>query len=149
VIKSQRFQTGTEAPGDNLITHPYTTDLLTNGVVGKTVQYQLAVTNTGNTTLTNVTPSDTGCHSGTLSPTSVFALPASASTSFFCSHVITSADRSSGFFENGNTGNPCSVSATPPSGSLPADSCGPVVVIVRCTCPHIFLGYCGQLLHAR
>lgn len=59
--------------------------------VGKTVAYELVVTNTGTTTI-SVNLKDDGCDAGTLSPAGPQAILAGASLTFTCSHKLAAAD---------------------------------------------------------
>jgi hypothetical protein len=86
VVKEQRLDNSTAA---------YTTNVLT-GTVGQKVDYEMIVTNTGNTTLT-LSFSDPRCDAGTLTGpfggvNSDGTLPAGAQTVWFCSHILAAAD---------------------------------------------------------
>jgi hypothetical protein len=86
VVKEQRFDNSTA---------PYTTNVLT-GVVGQKVDYEMIVTNTGDTPLT-LTFSDPHCDAGTLTGpfggiSSDGTLPPGAQTVWFCSHILAAVD---------------------------------------------------------
>ena len=59
--------------------------------VGDTVFYEMVVTNTGNTTLSE-TLSDPRCDAGTLSQTAPVTLVPGQSATYYCSHLLTSKD---------------------------------------------------------
>lgn len=62
------------------------------GTPGKTVEYKMVVTNTGNTTLDDVTLSDPRCDSGTLTPTGSVTLAPGASAVYYCAHTLRASD---------------------------------------------------------
>jgi hypothetical protein len=89
----------------------YTTAQL-SGTVGETVHYEIVVKNTGNVPVTIGSFSDPQCDQGTLTGgTGGPALPAGASTTYTCTHLLDTVDGSAGSYTNTVT-----VSATPPSG---------------------------------
>lgn len=89
----------------------YTTSTLT-GQVGQKVLYQMTVTNTGNTSLTFSNFTDAHCDAGTISggPGSG-SVAAGSSTTWTCSHLLTTADQTAGSYSNNAT-----VTGTPPNG---------------------------------
>jgi hypothetical protein len=89
----------------------YTTGAL-NGVAGQTVDYEILVHNTGNVPLTLSSFSDPGCDAGTVTGGSEGTpLAVEASTTYLCTHVLSSADQLSGSHSNTVT-----VTGTPPEG---------------------------------
>jgi len=86
---------------------PFTTAPLT-GAVGKTVDYEVVVTNTGNTTLTFSNFMDAQCSSIAGGPAGPLAIGGSAT--YTCSHLLTLANANSAYE------NSASVTATPPEG---------------------------------
>jgi hypothetical protein len=89
----------------------YTTGAL-NGAVGQTVDYEILVHNTGNVPLTLSSVSDPGCDAGTVTGGSEGTpLAVEASTTYLCTHVLSSADQLSGSHSNTVT-----VTGTPPEG---------------------------------
>lgn len=89
--------------------------------VGETVEYQIVVKNTGNTSL-QVMLSDPMCDAGSLAPSGIRTVAAGASASYFCSHLLVKDN--AGAFANIAT-----ATGIAPSGS----SVGPVAsrVIVK------------------
>jgi hypothetical protein len=75
--------------------------------VGQAVTYETLATNTGNTPLTFTGFSDPGCDS-MLADGQPGAVAPHSSVTFLCSHSLTNADRTAGFFANaaGLTGTP-------------------------------------------
>jgi uncharacterized repeat protein (TIGR01451 family) len=96
IVKRQRIAGGAGA---------YTTSTLP-GQVGQTVEYEIAVTNTGNVPLTLSDFTDTHC--GTVSgPLGGDVLPVGAKTEYTCTHVLS---------EGGSYVNEATVTGTPPEG---------------------------------
>jgi hypothetical protein len=82
------------------------------GAVGQEVEYEIVAKNTGNVPLTLSNFTDTGCDEGTLSGgPGESQVPSEASTTYFCRHTLTEADRESGSYSNS-----ASVTGTPPEG---------------------------------
>jgi hypothetical protein len=104
----------------------YTTSQV-SGTVGETVHYEIVVKNTGNVPVTIGSFSDPQCDQGTLTGgTGGPALPAGASTTYTCTHLLDAADGSAGSYTNVVT-----VSATPPSeGTTITHSSNTVVATV-------------------
>jgi len=89
----------------------YTTSPLT-GQVGRTVDYEILVKNTGNVPLTLGSFTDPRCDAGTVSGgPGVGALAPESSTSYLCTHLLDEADQSAGSYANTVT-----VTGTPPNG---------------------------------
>jgi hypothetical protein len=106
VAKSQKLAGSTSG---------YTTSIIT-AAVGQRVEYQMSVTNTGGVDLA-LSFSDPRCDQGTVSgpfgtrnPDGTLA--PGKTVDYYCSHVITRADRTAGSFTNTVT-----IVGTPPSGS--------------------------------
>ncbi len=103
----------------------YTTSTLT-GDVGQTVDYQITVNNTGNTSLTFSNLTDANCDSGTISGgPGNSPVAAGGSTTYTCHHVLTAADQTAGSYSNNAT-----VTGTPPSGTGITQTSNTVVVTV-------------------
>jgi hypothetical protein len=104
---------------------PYTSSQL-SGQVGQTIDYEILITNTGNVPLRFASFSDPQCDAGTLAGgTEGAALPAGASTTYTCSHVIDSTDATAGSYSNTVT-----VTGTPPTGEgEPVTSSSNTVVV--------------------
>ncbi len=105
VVKAQKLAGSTSG---------YTTSAIT-AAVGQRVEYQMSVTNTGAVALA-IGFSDARCDPGTLSgPFGTLnpdrTLAPGGTVDYYCSHVITKADRSAGSFTNTMT-----ITGTPPSG---------------------------------
>jgi uncharacterized repeat protein (TIGR01451 family) len=127
---NQASVTGTPPPGDGVpVTHPsnevivnvppptpsftteklqklangggsYTSSTLT-GAVGQSVDYEVLVKNTGTVALTLTGFTDPGCDTGTSSGGPIGGvLAVGASTSYTCTHVLTSADQTAGSHAN-------------------------------------------------
>ncbi len=89
----------------------FTTSTL-SGKVGQTVDYEIRVKNTGNVTLSMGALLDTQCDTGTISGGPIGGMLApGASTSYLCSHVLSSADQTAGSYSNAAT-----LVGTPPDG---------------------------------
>jgi hypothetical protein len=101
----------------------YTTATLALGHVGKTVEYEVVVKNTGNVPLTFTNFLDPKCDEGTITggPSEPVAL--GGSTTYFCKHVLTEADREVGFYTNA-----ASVTGTPEGGPETTEESNTVVV---------------------
>jgi hypothetical protein len=82
------------------------------GQVGQTVDYEIVVRNTGNVPLSLGNFSDPRCDEETISGgPGVAELAAGASSTYLCSHLLGTADRTSGRYLNAVT-----LTATPPEG---------------------------------
>ena len=68
--------------------------------VGELINYQIVVTNTGETPLTNIVISDAKADAGSINPSSVATLAVGASTTFTATHKITQADIEAGLVVN-------------------------------------------------
>ncbi len=88
---------------------PFTSETIP-GAVGQTVVYQSTATNTGNTPLSFTGFSDPGCEGKPMGGTSSVISPR-GSTTYFCMHTLTNADREAGFYANA-----ASVTGTPEPG---------------------------------
>ena len=84
-----------------------TTEPLT-GKVGQVVDYQVTVANTGNTPLTFSNFKDARCDPGTIAGGSLSPIEPSETLVFTCTHTLTAADQTAGFYMN-----VASVTATP------------------------------------
>ncbi|HPZ50455.1 MAG TPA: hypothetical protein PLA44_11450, partial [Propionibacteriaceae bacterium] len=90
---------------------------------GDFIDYTFTVTNTGNTTLTNVGITDAKCDATAVllplpsTTTSLASLAPGATVQFQCTHTITQTD-----INGGGATNTASVSATPPTGTTLASS---------------------------
>src|ERR1700726_3219438 len=100
--KAQKYSTKTK----------YTKELLKFGKVGQVVDYAITVHNTGNEPL-ELNFSDPHCDSGTITGGPGGPLPRFGSTTYFCTHTITTADREAGSYCNVAT-----VTGTPPEGPV-------------------------------
>ena len=78
---------------------------------GDVINYTINVTNTGSSTLSNVTVTDAGADAGSISPASIASLAAGASATVTARHTVTQANVSAGSYSN-----QASVSGTDPSG---------------------------------
>ena len=109
----------------------YTTSTLT-GNVGQTVLYQMAVTNTGDTSLTFSNFTDAHCDAGTIAggPGSS-PVAAGSSTTWTCRHVLSTADQTAGSYSNNAT-----VTGTPPGGSEITQTSNTVVVTLSAPTHH-------------
>jgi hypothetical protein len=101
IVKSQEIA----ASGTGFTTSPL------NGKVGETVDYQVAVKDTGNTTLTFTSFADPRCDAGTLAGGPSKALAPGESAIYTCHHTITAADLTAGSYSN-----TAAATATPPQG---------------------------------
>ncbi len=128
VVKAQKLAGSTSG---------YTTSVITPGV-GRLVEYQMSVTNTGGVALA-IGFSDARCDPGTVSgPFGTLnpdhTLAPGRTVDYYCSHVITTHDRLAGSFTNTVT-----ITGTPPSGpplsgtSSVTASVPTVVVKAACT----------------
>lgn len=94
---------------------------------GQTVTYSFLVTNTGNTTLTDVTVAEgefTGSGAlGALAPTSVESLAPGASTTFTATYTLTQTD-----VDRGTTSNTATATALPPTGERVESAPSTVVI---------------------
>jgi hypothetical protein len=113
VVKEQKIGNGT-----------FTTNTLT-GSVGQTVQYEIIVTNTGNTALTFTHFSDPHCQTIEGGPGTTAVQPGD-STVFTCDHVLTKAD-----LKRGSHSNVATVTGTPPGGAPISGASNKVVVKVK------------------
>jgi hypothetical protein len=109
----------------------YTSSQLT-GVAGQTVDYEILVKNTGNVPLSLGSFSDPQCDAGTLAGGTEggAALPAGASTTYTCTHLLDTADAVAGSYLNTVT-----LTGAPPGGegSPVTNSSNTVVVTVSPT----------------
>jgi hypothetical protein len=89
--------------------------------VGETVEYEIVVSNTGNTSL-KVMLSDPMCDAGTLAPSGIQSVAVGATATYFCSHLLVKDNA-------GTFANVATATGTSPSGT----SVGPVAsrVIVK------------------
>jgi hypothetical protein len=124
------------APGISLLklqrdgaTSAFTHDQIT-GTVGDTIEYQLAITNTGNTPLA-ISFSDPGCDAGTLSAPTVMSgsydansrtLSAGGELQYTCSHVLTAANAP-------QVTNTATVSGVAPGGETVSAYCSVVTLV--------------------
>jgi uncharacterized repeat protein (TIGR01451 family) len=105
IVKSQKIEGSAE---------PFTTEEI-NGLAGQTVDYQIVITNTGNTTLTVTNFSDAKCEnlSGPTEPVlnpAAFEVPPGTAT-YTCEHLLTLQDEIEGEYTNS-----ASATAAPPVG---------------------------------
>lgn len=70
------------------------------GKVGQIVDYQITVANTGNTPLTFSSLKDARCDPGTIAGGSLSPIEPSETLVFTCTHTLTAADETAGFFMN-------------------------------------------------
>lgn len=77
----------------------YTKETLKLAHVGEVVDYEIVVKNTGNVPL-NLEFSDPRCDAGTITGGPTGPLPRGESTTYFCKHTVTEADREAGSFCN-------------------------------------------------
>jgi hypothetical protein len=87
-----------------------TTATLT-GKVGQTVDYQIIVRNTGNTSLSFSNFSDSHCDAGTIGGGPSGPLAPGGSATYVCDHVLSAADQAAGSYSNTATD-----TGTPPEG---------------------------------
>jgi hypothetical protein len=90
-------------------TGPVTSPL--HGIVGQAIDYQITVTDTGNTLMTLGSLADPRCDTGTLAGGPSQALVPGEASTYTCRHTITAADLAAGSYSNTAT-----VTATPPQG---------------------------------
>ncbi len=104
----------------------FTTAQLT-GQVGKTVNYQIVVTNTGNTPLTFGSLTDARCDAGTISGgPGASPIAAGGSATFSCTHLLTAADQTAGSYSNNAT-----ITGTPPTNEgTPTTTMSNTVIVV-------------------
>jgi hypothetical protein len=117
------------------ITGAFTKEALT-GKVGQTVEYEIIVTDTGNTPLTLSGFTDANCDTITGGPSKEL-LP-TESTTYLCHHVLTSADQTAGSHTN-----EASVTGTPPEGAPIPKTSNKVVVTLQAAAapPVVYLAY--------
>jgi hypothetical protein len=77
----------------------YKTELLKSGKPGEIVDYKIVVKNTGNVPLT-INFSDPHCDPGTITGGPSGPLLRGESTTYFCTHTLTTADREAGIYCN-------------------------------------------------
>jgi uncharacterized repeat protein (TIGR01451 family) len=97
-----------------------------SGNVGQIVEYQITATNIGNTALAFGTLNDPQCDAGTVTggPGSGAVAPGKTTT-WYCSHKLTTADQS-----NGSVTNVALVPAGPPGGTPRTEQSNPVITTV-------------------
>jgi hypothetical protein len=96
-------------------TQPFTQETL-SGDVGQTVDYEIRVTNTGNTPLTFGRLSDPYCDSATIVGDDLLPVEPMGTYTYTCSHVLTGFDQTRGYYTN-----VANVTGTPEEGEgLPA-----------------------------
>jgi len=71
-----------------------------SGKVGQTVDYQVTVTNTGNTPLTFSQLTDAHCDRGTIQGGSLAPIEPSATLTYTCEHTLTTRDQAAGSYVN-------------------------------------------------
>ncbi|MVN92686.1 CshA/CshB family fibrillar adhesin-related protein [Mucilaginibacter aquatilis] len=78
------------------------TKVATNGYskAGDVINYTLVVTNTGSTTLSNVTVTDAGADAGSISPATIATLAPNASATVTARHTVVQADVTARFYSN-------------------------------------------------
>jgi hypothetical protein len=121
----------------------FTTSPLT-GKVNQTVEYEIIVRNTGNVPLVLSNFSDPRCDGGTIAggqgetPLAPGAMPSlGASTTYTCSHVLTSADQTAGSYSNTAT----DTGAPPGGGPITHTSNTVVVNLPPPPSPRVYVGY--------
>jgi hypothetical protein len=110
-----------------------------SGEVGQTVDYEIVVKNTGNTTLTFSNFTDEHCDSGTVAGGPSGPLAPTASATYTCKHVLTNADQAAGSYSNS-----ASDTATPPGEPAITHTSNTVVVTLAAPPPPepaIYVGY--------
>src|SRR4029077_14265877 len=75
----------------------FTTETLSSEI-GKTVDYQIIVANTGNVALSFNRQSDSACEA--INPSGTITLAVGASATYTCTHVLNAADQKAGYHEN-------------------------------------------------
>ncbi len=78
----------------------YVKELLKLGKPGQIVDYEIIVRNTGNEPLETINFSDPHCDPGTITGGPSGPLPRFGSTTYFCTHTLTVADREAGIYCN-------------------------------------------------
>jgi hypothetical protein len=115
----------------------FTTSPLTGGV-GQTVDYEIVVKNTGNTSLTFSNFTDANCETVSGGPSGPLA--ANESATYTCKHVLTTADQTAGSHSNSATD-----TATPPGEPPITHTSNTVVVTLTAPPPPpqptIYVGY--------
>ena len=79
--------------------------------IGDVINYTIIVTNTGNSTLSNITVTDAGADAGSVTPVNIASLAAGASATVTARHTVTQGNVTAG-----NYSNQASVSGTDPNG---------------------------------
>lgn len=97
--------------------------------VGKTIDYEVIVKNTGNTSLTFGSLGDLKCEDVTGGPSG--ALAPGESATYYCKHTLTEADESNEVYEN-----TASITGSPPKGQGTPVKHTSNTVIVRFPSPH-------------
>jgi hypothetical protein len=121
-----------------MISGSFTTSPLA-GSVSQTVNYEIIVKNTGNTSLTFSSFTDEHCDAGTIAGgPGAKALASGESSTYTCQHVLTSADQTAGSYSNSATD-----TGTPPGGGPIAHTSNTVVVNLSAPppSPHVYVGY--------
>src|SRR5438105_12329546 len=90
----------------------YTKEVLKLGHVGETIDYKIVVKNTGNVPL-ELNFKDPNCDEGTIEGGPGGPLGKGESTTYFCTHTLTEADREVGI--RCNTANATGTDAEPPA----------------------------------
>jgi hypothetical protein len=119
------------------ISGSFTTSPLT-GTVGKTVEYEIVVKNTGNTSLTFSSFTDEHCDGPTIAggPGAKAVGPGESST-YTCQHGLTSADQTAGSYSNTAT----DTGAPPGGGPITHTSNTVVVNLPPPPSPRVYVGY--------
>jgi hypothetical protein len=120
----------------------FATTTLPGGKVGKTVDYEVIVTNSGNVPLTLSPLNDPNCDPGTIAGgPGESPLAVGASTTYTCKHVLTSADQTAGSYTN-----TASSTGTPPEGDGPPTTVPSNPVVVELPTPSDSVGFsCGAV----
>ncbi|MBW1297895.1 DUF7507 domain-containing protein, partial [Aquimarina litoralis] len=84
--------------------------------VGEQINYSIVITNTGNTTLTNINITDNNADAGSITPQNITILLPGETITASAIHTITQAD-----LDNGTVSNTAIVEAVGPSGNLVID----------------------------
>ncbi|HEV2981059.1 MAG TPA: hypothetical protein VGX51_06475 [Solirubrobacteraceae bacterium] len=109
-----------------------------SGEVGQTVDYEIVVKNTGNTSLTFSNFTDEHCDGGTIAGGPSGPLAPTESATYTCKHMLTSADQTAGSYSNSATD-----TATPPGEPAITHTSNTVVVTLTPPPPEptIYVGY--------
>jgi uncharacterized repeat protein (TIGR01451 family) len=105
------------------------------GKVGQTVEYEIVVKNTGDTSLELAALTDANCNNVT--PAGGVTLAVGGTQAYKCEHVLTSADQTAGSRSNSAT-----ATATPPQGAPITHASNTVVVTLATPAgPRVFVAY--------